>query len=308
MIPLTSPGPAGPSKDFLFLHVRDLPYFRGLLRAVESTFYRDIPLYAPVYDLGCGDGHFASITFEQQVDVGLDPWHGPIHEAKQRQGYRGLVEADAARTPFPDEHFASAFSNSVLEHIPHIQDVLNETARILKPKAVFVFCVPNQNFTRNLSVARFLDRIGLGGLGMTYRNFFNRISRHAHCDSPKVWEERLRTAGFEIDRHWDYFSPSALATLEWGHYFGLPALICKAVLGRWILARGRWNLGLTMALIRRYYNESVPQASGAYTFYVTRRSGPAANKGRQQAAIRMAGLSPAKRDAAATIPSPGEGA
>jgi ubiquinone/menaquinone biosynthesis C-methylase UbiE len=121
--------PKGNSKDFLFLHVRDLPYFRGLLRAVESEFYQDLDLAGPIYDLGCGDGHFASLTFDHKIDVGLDPWHGPIHEARLRGAYRSLVEADAARTPFPDGHFASGVSNSVLEHIPHIQQVLNETAR-----------------------------------------------------------------------------------------------------------------------------------------------------------------------------------
>ena len=261
------------SKDFLFLHVRDLPYFRALLRAVESTFYQDLELAAPIYDLGCGDGHFASLTFDHQIDVGLDPWHAPIHQAKQHGAYRSLVEADAALAPFPGGYFASGFSNSVLEHIPHLQEVLNETSRILKPGAPFIFCVPNQNFTRFLSIARFFDRMGLEWLGSAYRRLFNRISRHQHCDPPDAWEARLRTAGFEIERHWDYFSPSALAALEWGHYLGLPSAICRLLFRRWILAPWRANLWLTLLLLRRYYNEPVPQKSGAYTFYVTRRVG-----------------------------------
>ncbi len=262
---------AAETRDFLFRHVRDLPYFRGLLRAVESRFYQDIGLKAPVYDLGCGDGHFASITFEQRLEVGLDPWRDPIREARQRGAYAGLVQADAAHSPFPAGHFASGLSNSVLEHIPHVQDVLDETARILKPGAVFVFCVPNENFTASLSVARGLDRVGLGSVGEAYRRLFNRISRHAHCDSPPVWETRLRIAGFEIERHWDYFSPAALAALEWGHYFGLPAVVCKLLFGRWVIAPWRVNLWLTLAMIRRHYNEPTPQEKGAYTFYVTRR-------------------------------------
>jgi SAM-dependent methyltransferase len=239
---------------------------------VESRFYQDLELKAPVYDLGCGDGHFASITFERQIDVGLDPWHGPIHEAGTRGTYRGLVEADAGHTPFSEAHFASAFSNSVLEHIPRVQDVLNETARILEPGALFVFCVPNENFTQFLSVARWLDRMALGALGAAYRRFFNQISRHAHCDPPAIWETRLRIAGFEVERHWDYFSPEALRTLEWGHYFGLPAAICKVLFGRWIVAPWHFSLWPTLALVRRHYAEPIPQEQGAYTFYVTRRA------------------------------------
>jgi hypothetical protein len=105
-----------------------------------------------------------------------------------------------------------------------------------------------------------------------YRGFFNRISRHAHCDPPAVWETRLRIAGFELQRHWNYFSPAALATLEWGHYFGLPSAICKALFGRWIIAPWQANLLFTLGLIRRHYNEPIPQPDGAYTFYVTRRT------------------------------------
>jgi SAM-dependent methyltransferase len=259
------------SKDFLFLHARDLPYFRALLRAVESSFYQELALPAPVYDVGCGDGHFASLTFEQKIDVGLDPWHGPIHEAGMHGAYRSLVEADAAYSPFPSDYFASGISNSVLEHIPHLDQVLTETARVLKPGAPFIFCVPNNNFLPSLSIARFFDKIGLKPVARAYRAFFNRISRHHHCDDPETWTKRLEAAGFKIEKYWHYFSPAALAALEWGHYLGLPALVSRTLFGRWILVPSRWNLSLTLFLLRPYYNEPVPQQQGAYTFYVARR-------------------------------------
>jgi len=260
-----------PMKDFLFLHVRDLPYFRGLLRAVESRFYQGLSLPAPVYDLGCGDGVFASLTFDRQIDVGLDPWHAPIHEAPRHGAYKSLVEANAARSPFPSAYFGSAISNSVLEHIPQIDDVLVETARLLKPGAPFVFCVPNQNFLPSLSIARALDRLGLKPLARAYRSFFNRISRHYHCDDPETWALRLQAAGFTVERYWHYFSPAALAVLEWGHYLGLPSLIIHFLFRRWILVPSRWNLLPALTLLRPYYNEPVPQEHGAYTFYVARR-------------------------------------
>jgi SAM-dependent methyltransferase len=139
-------------KDYLFLHLRDLPYFRALIRAVEATYYQDLPLPAPVYDVGCGDGHFASLAFDREIDVGLDPWHDPIHQARGYGGYRELVEADGAKAPFPGNSFASAISNSVLEHIPHVDEVLAETARVLRPGAPFYFCVPNPRYLSELSI------------------------------------------------------------------------------------------------------------------------------------------------------------
>ena len=52
-------------KDYLFIQLRELPYFRAALRAVEASFYEDLPLPGPVLDVGCGDGHFAARTFDR---------------------------------------------------------------------------------------------------------------------------------------------------------------------------------------------------------------------------------------------------
>jgi len=269
--PPTSNFQPQPSKDYLWLHLRDLPYFRALLRAVEARFYEDIELPTPTLDLGCGDGHFASIAFERQLEVGIDPWWGPLREAETRGTYQGFAQSDGAVMPFTDGNFASAVSNSVLEHIPHLDEVLEETARVLQPGAPFIFCVPNHNFLPNLSVGRFLDRVGLGRVGDIYRAFFNRISRHHHCDPPEVWEERLERVGFKIERWWHYFSPAALRTLEWGHYFGLPAWVSQILSGKWILFPAKWNLVLTRRLVQQYYDEPVATENGAYTFYIARR-------------------------------------
>jgi len=251
-----------PAKDFLFLHIRDLPYFRGLLRAVESSYYQELPLPAPVYDVGCGDGHFASLTFDQKIDAGLDPWHAPIHEARRRGAYRLLVEADGARAPFPDGHFASALSNSVLEHIPHIDAVLAETARVLKADAPFYFCVPNPRYFSSLSLTRLLGR--------GYEEWFRRISRVQHADEPEAWRTRLERAGFELTRWWHYFSPAAMRVLEWGHYFGLPSLVARMLTGKWILAPMKWNLQPVEKFLARYASPE-PVADGAFTFYLARK-------------------------------------
>jgi len=258
-------------KDTLYLHLRDLPYFRALVRGVEAAYYQTFELPAPTLDVGCGDGHFASLTFDRKIDVGLDPWSGPIREAGRRGCYRLLVQGDGAQSPFPDGYFASAFSNSVLEHIPDIDAVLADTARVLRPGAPFYFCVPNQNFLPTLSIGRFFNRIGLRPLANAYLGFFNRISRHHHCDNPATWQERLEKAGFSLERWWHYFPPRSLQVLEWGHYFGLPALISRKLFGRWIIAPYRWNLALSYWFLRKYADAS-PCEDGAYTFYIARRN------------------------------------
>jgi SAM-dependent methyltransferase len=258
-------------KDHLWVQISSMPYFRGLLRAVEARFYEEIELPSPTLDLGCGDGHFAIAAFDRPLEVGTDPWWSPLLEAKVRNAYKAIAQTDGATQPFPDAYFASAVSNSVLEHIPHLDEVLTETARVLKPGAPLVFCVPNHQFLSNLSISNGLDRLGLRFLGDAYRSFFNRISRHHHCDDSQTWEARLRKAGFRLEKWWHYFSPAALHTLEWGHYFGLPSLVSKKLTNRWILVPQPWNLRVTRRITEPYYEEPLAAEQGTYSFYIARR-------------------------------------
>ncbi len=259
------------ARDYLWPQISSLPYFRALLRAVEARFYENIHLPAPTLDLGCGDGHFASKVFERDLQVGLDPWRAPLGEAQSRGCYQVVIQAAGNSIPFEDAYFSSAVSNSVLEHIPDLDPVLADLARVLKPGAPFIFCVPNHNFLGSLSIGKFFDRLGLRPLGNLYRRFFNRIARHHHCDDPEVWQVRLQQAGFELVDWWHYFSPDALRVMEWGHYFGLPSLVNRKLFGRWILIPRRWNLWLPLAITRKAYNEPSIQPSGTCTFYIARR-------------------------------------
>jgi SAM-dependent methyltransferase len=258
------------SDDLLWRQLKAMPAFRGLLRAVEARFYEGLPLPEPTLDVGCGDGHFAEETFGRTLAAGMDPWWLPLKEARVRKTYKTLAQANGDHMPFPTEYFASAFSNSVLEHIPNVDSVLADINRVLKPDATFIFCSPSDYFLDFLSIGRLLRRIGLKPLAESYERFFNRISRHEHCDSPEVWTARLKKHGFSVDQWWYYFSPSAHAALEWGHYLGLPSAISKTLFGKWILWPSRANLWLTEKLLRRYYEEG-KQERGAYVFFVARK-------------------------------------
>ena len=258
------------TRDFLWLNLRDLPYFRATLRAVEARLMQEVDLPAPVLDLGSGDGHFASVTFEQPLDVGIDPEARASQEALRRKGHRVLVLGHGAHLPHPSGFFASAISNSVLEHVDRLDEVLMELRRVLRSDARFVFTVPNTGYSRELSVPKQLSRLGLRSLGDAYNDWFMRMSRTKNLFDENQWIEKLAQAGFAVERTQRYFSPAALRMLEWGHYFGGPCLLPRVLTGRWILAPTRWNLWLTERLVRRYYLES-PSDDGTYTFYVARK-------------------------------------
>lgn len=266
----TLPAAADSSVDTFERQLLELPAFRALLRAVEARFYSDLPLSRPVLDLGCGDGHFATAAFPGGLEVGLDPWWGPLQEAREHDHYGLLTHAVGAQLPFADASFGTVVSNSVLEHIPAVDPVLGEVARVLRPGGWFHFCVPGPNFRRFLSVARFLEGLGLQRHAERYRRLFDRISRHHTYDSSQGWQARLERVGLHVERWWSYFSMGALTALEWGHPLGLPSLVAKRLTGRWLLVPRRWNLVLTTALLRRYYREALPE-EGAYLFFVVRK-------------------------------------
>ena len=259
------------SADLLKDNLGELPAFRALLRAVEARFYAGLKLPEPTLDLGCGDGHFVSTAFENTLTAGVDLSLESARSALRRPDvYRAVVQAGGWRLPFGDRAFGSAISNSVLEHIQDVEIVLREISRVLRPGAPFVFTVPSECFSAFLSVRGVLASLGLYSMARAYTRFFDRISRHYHYHTPEEWCVLLHESGFRVERHMYYFSRDAFRAFEWAHYFGLPALVAKKVTGSWILARANANLWLTEKLLRRYFEEPLPER-GAYLFIVARR-------------------------------------
>ncbi|HET7009313.1 MAG TPA: class I SAM-dependent methyltransferase [Anaerolineales bacterium] len=256
--------------DYLWPHLTSLPYFRGFLRAIEARLLERIRLEPPRLDVGCGDGHFGSVAFSTPTDVGMDADVKSLKEAGRRSAYRILVAGDGGRMPFASRSFASAVSNSVLEHIPDVRSVLAEVARLVRPKGRFVFTVPNPGYLEHLSLPDAMARLGAARLGQRYEEWFRRITRVQHLVWEEEWAGWLEAAGFEVERSLRYFPPRAMRALEWGHYLGLPSLISRRLAGRWILAPTRWNLWLTARALRPYYDSPVA-GDGAFTLYVARR-------------------------------------
>ncbi len=257
--------------ELLEANIAELPYFRGFLRAVEGRYYQSIELPQPVLDMGAGDGHFAARTFHKKLEVGLDPALLSLEEARQFGAYELLVNGMGERIPCAAESFACVVSNSVLEHIPNVDAVLQDIRRVLKPDGRLVITVPNDHFTRNLSIARFLDRIGARSLAEGYRKLFNKISRHYHPDPPAQWRSRLQQAGFEVLNEWNYFSQESLKILEWGHFLGLPNWINKQLFGKWVILPKVGYNRMIYYWILEHYSEDQTTVDGAYTFFIAQK-------------------------------------
>ena len=258
-------------KDYLREQLRDMAPHRAVLRAVECRFMARVPLVSPVLDIGCGDGHFASIAYEGwPIDVGVDVMARDLPEAAARNDvYRKVMFASGTALPFADGSFNTVISNCVIEHIPDNHAVLAEISRVLRPDGVFATTLPSEHFPEYLLGATLLRKIGLKGLGKRYGAFFNRISYHYHVYPPAEWRRRLSAVGLHVEEQTYYFSAAAHRRFDLSHYLGVPNLVSKRLLGRWMLFDAQRRL--FERWLRPSYEEPLPSA-GAYQFVRCRKS------------------------------------
>jgi SAM-dependent methyltransferase len=106
-------------------------------------------------DLGCGDGILTDILFERIGRkprlVGIDPDPLETDAARKFDFYERIHTVGGAAIPEPDATFDYVISNSVLEHISHLEPVIAEVGRVLKPGGKFFYTVPCPGFHENLA-------------------------------------------------------------------------------------------------------------------------------------------------------------
>lgn len=259
-------------KDFLRPHLLALPIHRAMLRAVEARLFAELApdLPEPIIDIGSGDGTFVQIAFPGKTVVGIDPILSDTHEAARRGVYAGLSVANGAALPFPDDHFASAISNCVLEHVVPLDETLRETARVLRPGGQFVASVVGNRFPLDLLGTTLLNAVGLDG--SRYGRWFNKISYHFNTLSAAEWTARFAAAGLELVSCRPYFSAAALKLFDFSHYYGAPSLLTRKLTGRWLLYPPLTPNLLWEPILRRIY-AAPPGADGPYYFFVCRKAG-----------------------------------
>jgi SAM-dependent methyltransferase len=251
--------------DYLSEQLRTMAPHRAILRAVECKLMGEVPLTPPVLDIGCGDGHFASIAYRRlPIDVGIDVMARDLAEAASRSGvYRQVMFASATALPFASASFNTVISNCVIEHIPDNGAVLSEISRVLRAGGTFSATLPSEHFPDYLWGATAFRKLGLHRLSRAYGDFFNRISHHYHVYSPWVWREKLSSAGLAVENQVYYFSAAAHRRFDLSHYLGVPNLVSKRLLGRWVLGKGQ--VAFFERWLRPYYEEPFPER-GAYQF------------------------------------------
>lgn len=167
----------------------------GLWRAAEIAALREQTYDPPVLDLGCGDGLVTSQVLPR-VAIGLDPDTGALARAARLGIYERFVAAPMETAAVPDASIGTVVSNSVLEHVPRIDDALAAVARVLHPGGRLILTAPTEAFSRQLTLP--LPR---------YASWRNRQLAHLNLWPIQEWTRRLAQAGLEVVTVRPYLRP-----------------------------------------------------------------------------------------------------
>ncbi len=161
--------------------------------------------------MGCGDGLLTRIILEQsgrREIVGVDPDPAEVAQASTLGIYSALHVAGGESVPEPEGSFDWVLSNSVLEHIPNLDPVLKEVARLLRPGGEFVFTVPGPEFHACL-------RGSLTGRSrIQYLRHLDERLAHFRYWGRAEWDAALASRGLRVQSTSEYLTQSEVRRWE----------------------------------------------------------------------------------------------
>lgn len=168
-------------------------------------------------DIGCGDGELGSVLFNEMrprpTVIGIDPDARDCAVARLGGTYAAVHQTTGDALPFADGELDFVFSNSTLEHIPAIEPVLAEVARVLRTGGTFLFTVPSEEFHASLGGQALIARLARRR-GLTYRAAIDdRLAHHRYLD-PSEWTRRLAAHELRVTQVARYFPRSAVRAWE----------------------------------------------------------------------------------------------
>jgi len=180
---------------------RYFPYTPAALCVKECarlSALRRFEVRGPILDVGCGDGLFASIAFDDAEVWGIDIDADEGRWAAASQAYTQIILGDVTRARLPESFFATCVANCSLEHVPRIDRALANIRRSLAPGGRAYLFVPNKDWARDLLSYRALAMAGLDSTAELLRSSVDTFFKHHHLHDQEEWREIVGAAGLSV--------------------------------------------------------------------------------------------------------------
>jgi SAM-dependent methyltransferase len=182
----------------LYPHIPSLSHWR----AWEYAAYRKFKIHGRILDLGCGDGRYFRLIWPKStavIGVDMDP---QVAELGRQSGvYRAVHVTPAHRVPEADGSFDHVFANCSLEHMDHLDAVLAEVHRCLKPGGTLLCSVVTDRF---IEWCVFPNLVALAGFDEAAAGLQKDFLAYHHLVNPlsvENWRQRFASAGLVVEVH-----------------------------------------------------------------------------------------------------------
>lgn len=260
-------------RHYFLNYVKEAPLTLAIERAFECELLSKQKFNRPILDLGCGEGLFAYILFDEPVDVGIDPNNQELEKAKKYGMHKVLINCFGEKIPKESDSFNTIFSNSVLEHIPDIEPVLKEAYRLLTAQGEFYITVPTNLFDRYSIIYQIFILLRLDSMAERYQIFFNNFWKHYHHYDNEGWIKLFQKNGFEVKIRKEYCNKNVCLLNDALTPLSLPGYLSKKILNRWFLfyrIRKYYSFVLYLIFKRIYTAERTIKKAGLL-FYCLRK-------------------------------------
>lgn len=189
--------------------------FRGreIAALLDYVKANPLPMKTKVLDLGCGEGYIGQIVFNK-IDMGIDILPEELVRAKKTKLYKKLKVDDARKLSLKNGSYDLVFSNSVIEHIESIDDVISEVSRVLDRRGYFIFTAPTNYFTTNLFFYDLFMHIKAPILARLYSRKRNELLNHHNLHSHVVWSKMLAKHHLKVKYHRYYLDTADTHTWD----------------------------------------------------------------------------------------------
>jgi SAM-dependent methyltransferase len=182
----------------LYPHIPPLSHWR----AWEYAAYRQYRLSGRILDLGCGDGRYFRLIWPDADDVvGVDMDAEAAERGRKSGVYRQMHVTPAHRVPEADGSFDHVFANCSLEHMDHLDAVLAEVRRCLKPGGTLLCSVVTDRFIQWSLLPKLVALAGFEQAAAALHKDFMDFHHVVNPLPVAAWAASFERAGLVPEEH-----------------------------------------------------------------------------------------------------------